>query len=646
MKNWYPEVISENKLNKKDPSQDTVQSHDTKLSNVQIFVREVVQNVYDSLNKEVHSKAILEIELLRLSGESKKNFLEAIQINTLVDHYKSVRQNQERKRRANILPDIDDYLKPENEIRLLYINDIDTYGLIGPEFESEILEEESLKSFIGLCRGTGENEKGGNESSGGTNGYGKSVLWRHSDLSLVFFYSELSTDYIDPSGLSHRKRLIGISRMADHLLNGKAYSGVVNFGTLVENSQNVRAVYDDEAEELAKEIGFEREPGRCGTSILIVGFQDLSDVNDKSDIETMAEFKAASEEYYWPCIDDEGIEIRFKSQEDGYELADPTTNAKIRPFLDIYRMYKSNDLNEGHVRTQKEFRIPKNVSLGYENDSENAKITLCASLYNENEARNFSLLNSIALIRGSKMVVKYEKLNVSLSGKNFHGIILGGTIISQTDEQKHLEKLLALSEPISHDGWNDNSNNLNSWRGSKVKIKQIKEAIFNEISRLTSPVEEPEGSAAPFLSNMFSFVHGENVDFGARNIRQSNIQIFPFIRDDESKGIGFRFDINVPAKKDFIVSGIPTKWKLDVRLGSTGESGSGILIPYKLKFEYYLLNGVRNELENDFANRINEEFAVSEDQENYTFFGESMSIEDFEIGYSKMSMFIETSVLI
>jgi hypothetical protein len=632
---WTFEVVSENCMNYKDSSQSTVQSHDTRLSIIQIFVREVVQNIKDAINRTLYSCANLEFELQTISGSAKTTFLKTMKFSELVPHLNAVRTQQVKKKSSNIIIDPNDIIDPGTSLRLLYINDHNTLGLLGPEFGSE--RPESINSFLGLCRGTGFHDKPDIYSSGGTNGYGKSVLWKHSSINTVFLYSSLSTPYIDPEGNEHKARLIGISRLPDHYLDNQPTSGITNFGIGINESKNVRCLYDNEADTLAHRLGFKpRAANEHGTSILIVGFQDLSG-DEKTDLELLEEFKRATEEYYWPSIIKDELAVNFFWRDGDHRFdANPTSNIRVKPFIDALQQ------DNGIICKSIFVNVPKNPTYDFDHDSNECEIKLSALIYEDTDPASVDLLNHVALIRGSHMVIKYEKINGLVSGKSFHGVIEAGTAVDDSPKQKHLEKLLALSEPISHDDWNKNSDNLKDWYGSKTRISKIKELIRNEFISITSQISQPEGDAAPALRKLFSFGKGEILDPRLREIRQRNLTL---IRKRVNNGLDtyqFSVEITVPGKDQFLSPQKPSKWKLQIKCGAVGERGTTILLP----FSNHLIEARKNGHAVDFNGEQQSismyEDDVSDQQTVYRFVGQTAGISPEQADLSKVELQVET----
>lgn len=569
MANWHFEEKSRNHSNQKDSSQSTVQSHGL-LTIIEIFVREILQNSRDAINK-ISNNVKVNFSLKTLLEKDKDDFLKLINFDVISEHLKAIREYQTTIKSPQKIIDTKEILHDKFKLKLLFIDDYGTIGLIGPEFEDEQIKYEGSRSFLRLCRTTGGNEKPEDRSSGGTYGYGKSVLWKHSQLGMVYIYSRLSEPYLQEDGSKHHSRLIGILRLPDHRIDSKPYNGICYYGNKIdEDKQDVIALYDQKADLFAERLGFKpRSHSDFGTSTLIVGFDDYFE-EERGDEEVFQIMKGVAETFYWPAIVENSLEVNFILSNDKYYQANPNNLSKIKALIEIFKKGKGTK-EQPPLINDIDIKVPKNEEYEFNKNSE-SKIRLITKIYDEQDPENDELINHLALIRGSGMVVKYEKINATASGKSFHGIVLAGTVLEGKNEeaQKHLDKLLSLSEPVSHDNWDSNSDNLSSWRGARALVKRIRDLYKKKLEELTSEVSNPEGEAAPILSRIFNLDSGD-ASPTIRSIKNRNISLK---RKTESGGdtyYEFGFEIIVPRKKDFPGPKKPNNWKLICEVGPVGE---------------------------------------------------------------------------
>jgi hypothetical protein len=103
------------------------------------------------------------------------------------------------------------------------------------------------------------------------------------------------------------------------------------------------------------------------------------------------------------------------------------------------------------------------------------------------------------------MVVGYRTFRGLGAGRDFHGIVLAGRACPgvNTGAGERGEELFARAEPVTHDSWIHNSENLRGWRGAGNAVIQALTSIRQTIADLTSPSAPPAGYAAPILAGMF-----------------------------------------------------------------------------------------------------------------------------------------------
>ena len=69
------------------------------------------------------------------------------------------------------------------------------------------------------------------------------------------------------------------------------------------------------------------------------------------------------------------------------------------------------------------------------------------------------------------MVVGYlETRSRSLSASSFHGVVLAGLAHGEDASDRVLERLLQRAEPVTHDRWDPESEQLRGWRAAKFVV--------------------------------------------------------------------------------------------------------------------------------------------------------------------------------
>lgn len=577
----------------KDPTQLTVQPHTSELSLLQVFVREILQNSLD--NTIPDRTARVDFRLEYCEGEKKEAFLNNLKFPQIQKHLDSVIEYQKKETERILFPSSSDILEDKYPMKILYIEDYGTRGLVGPESERERDRFDRPHCFLGLCRNVGDSQKG-KEMLGGTYGLGKTVLWKLSRINLVMFYSKLSDPYNkidDPA--DYHSRFFGQIRLPGHDLGDNAFKGEGFFGNRLETLTS--SLFNSEAEAAAESLGFKlRSREETGTSILIVDFDD-PDVDDDKEIasETTENMRKAAEKYFWPAIVDDRLSIRCRaesSENQEWTTADPENNADLTPYILAYNTAKDRDSNANVKLKELEVTIPKGPK---QNDKKSRAIIQTATVINEDEALHKSnLTNTTALIRGAGMVVGYRKIaGRGFGAKDFFSVVLGGIACPNdspggTSQQKRCEELLGSSEPVSHDNWLPSADRLKGWYGAAAGIRRINENIVRIVSELTTHSIKPEGQAAPLLSRLFPLESGSS----STSDRHFSIQFLappsPSLSSNNELQYGFTLRIGVPAKNVFKIKPAPSKWQLKGNYGFCGEGNRRkIVSESKLAFTHY-----------------------------------------------------------
>lgn len=624
---WNFKEADPDSHDRKDASKQTVQST-SNLSPLQIFVREVLQNSLDNpLSPEEPVKISFDIQYLK--GEEKKGFLDAMGWDAFKSHLKASRDEMIKVRGGTMLSDPAKLEESDTVLKLLFINDNNTKGLIGAEMPDDAEKYAGPHCFVGLCRNTGDNQKAAG-TSGGTNGFGKTVLWKSSRIGTVLFYSKLSEKYE-----SHDKRLFGHMRLESYSLGGASYRGLGFCGERVTKDGKSYTVsrYDIDADSIATKLHFRKRNDDFGTSILIVDFDDPdTDDEDENPKDTAENMIKATEEYYWPAIIDGRLEVCCTFKDKGITntvCAQPHERPDLKSFIKAYSAIKREAEDELITVDSVEFKVPSGPSP--EEPDSDAKAFVAVKKELENSSAN-PKLNHTALIRGAGMVVGYTKVTRALGGEDYYGVVVSGNAcpINKSDclENQRSEKLLAYSEPVTHDAWKHNSDNIKAcgWKGARASVRAVVDGYINAIKNRTGHVNKSEGDAAPLLGRLLTLGQGD-AGTSERDISITDIQK-PFKATDEkgSKGI-FGFNVEIPPKDLFAGKTKPEKWRIKCTYGFLGEGGrngskiSSLNVP--VRAVRILLDGVKIDIDSEFKKEISFEHDVTDTVQKLSIEGET-----------------------
>lgn len=416
-------------------------------ADLETFVREVIQNANDQGDEEVE----VDLRLFKLSDDKLRQFLDAIGWESLRRHL-----NAACTRSAGEHALLEQYLEQFDEQRemwLLRIEDRNTEGLTGAEFNDE-------SHFTALCKDDLVSHKK-DTGAGGSYGLGKSVLWNFSGVSTVLFCSNLK---------NHREgqrspRLIGRVELPSHCVEdgeeGQWYTGS---GWLGRQSSDTRqepravSVWGDEAESVARELFLER-PDDTGTSILVTGFRDPTDDQERPPAEFVELIHEAAAKYFWPAVvrDYESLTVTAGQEDETTEVG-PESCPQIRPFVQCFRQIHEaeSDLGDPGDVAKREIHFPIPAKRDGTANEITGRVTLLVRLAEPGDPE--ALEDHVAQVRRPGMVVRYwRKSRLAIGAKTFHAIVLAGKAHppEMRDEKKDAatEEFLRNAEPPGHNKW-------------------------------------------------------------------------------------------------------------------------------------------------------------------------------------------------
>jgi hypothetical protein len=342
----------------------------------------------------------------------------------------------------------------EGKLRVLVIDDLWTHGLEG--------DEDSDGNFANLVRHeliTGKDRV----KSGGSFGLGKSVLWRFSDLSTVFFHSVLASN--------SSSRLIGRTALPGHECGDEVWEGSGWFGAPDEPPvERAVSVWDDDARRVASAVGIERDPEVPGTSIAILGFDDPAENPEPSVEETCKRIATAAREWFWPAINDEQMSVYVEGSDVSGEVFAVHVNVEgteVAPFISAKTTDASASkfLEEPGEVIERELKVKvpaqKGGPEGIFSDPKPATEAIATLRIRRAESGESENINTVALQRGTGMVVAYRPLTVRAGDEGIHAVLLAGTARGESAADQALEEFLRSAEPPAHSTW--------EWTTDRVK---------------------------------------------------------------------------------------------------------------------------------------------------------------------------------
>jgi len=444
---------------------------------IETFVRETLQNTLDAGREPVIQATF---SVIRLRGESRDEFLKALQWNALGKHVAESAQSGQQL--AQILREGLRVVEGR-ELILLRVADSGTTGLVG--FET------GTGQFAALCRNSLDSDKQ-QKTSGGAFGLGKAVLWRMSALSTVLFNS--NPNEVE-EGQPAYGRVIGRADLGWHQLDAEAYAGPGWFGR-TNSGQAPPIVSYRGNRSLAYDLYIDRSPDDVGTSIVVVGFYDPSREELASAGEIASEIERAAAKDFWPALTDGRLAVTVEE----YDGRDLKSTRKVDPvqwqpaFVDALTRHMHDDVSATLQEPGDVARIPIQLDIPACSiaKNEHAAMTHNAVLLvrlADNDDTSATLRRA-AFFRGAGMVVQYVDMSrVCLGPRPFHAALLCGTAVGSDTAGSAAELFLRSAEPPAHDRWIlTPALKIGYARGAGKALLDLDERVRAQIRDLVGPI--------------------------------------------------------------------------------------------------------------------------------------------------------------
>jgi hypothetical protein len=383
-----------------------------------LLMREAIQNSWDAKDPHESGPVLFGVQLLELPEQSRR----------------LLRQVMLREREP--LPDLRSVLS-QSKLWGLYIYDRGTVGLAGPTRADVVTR--GPQNFISFVRNVGQATESVGRT-GGTYGYGKSVLYRASEAATIVVHSRcMERGRIE-------SRLIGCALGGSYSSGRRRYTGRHWWGQL-DKDLGVEPVRGALADRWASELQMPTYEGsELGTTILILA-PELGELNAAA-VEGMA---GAAMWHCWPKIVDLGdgpaMEFEFGFQfDEEIDTPDPEANPQLRHYVaalrDIHATRRRKKRDGSEIFPIQSLRPARDLG------------TLAIRKHpapmegEEDPTRPFQgVSRHVALMRQPELVVRY------MAGPEspVPGTAWSGAFLTEGDEE--VEHAFAASEPPSHDDW-------------------------------------------------------------------------------------------------------------------------------------------------------------------------------------------------
>lgn len=543
---------------------------DRSISALEIFVREVLQNSLDAAQGG-DSCVNVDFRFYRLDGGKKEKFLQGIGWKALGQHIGAANKLRQT-RKETVLFSWPNELK-DQDITILEIADRGTIGLVGRDRITKLSEEErgpndQPNAYVALARDDARREKTG-LGSGGTYGLGKAALWAASSIQTVFFFSRLETPW---KGTTHR--LAGQSRLTEHYLEDGPYRGLGYAGRVKDDW--CQPICNQEACCWIREHGFGlRDTEKdVGTTILIP-FWDAPE-GDEDGLEDHVLIARYAARYFWPAIHDVRLAVTSRG------ISGSSSDARdflmhYQPYIDLYSRIKTRQPAK-HDATPVDLQVvvPKGPDPLDLPPCNTVVRTGLATLPDGSDVIDIHR-KKVACIRGQGMVVGYVPMTGEAGVRPFIGLVLAGRTVDPGNPGMRNDMLLGHAEYVTHTRWDQRSEPLKHWVGSRPVVKRLLEELKAYFER-NSAVE-----VVPVDSDTGPMEEGLMFPGGGRGLVPPTVEGEPVLRLKKFDRYGCCYQFEVTAR--FEKGNKPCTLELWIEAGreSGGMGGEADRLPVKVE---------------------------------------------------------------
>lgn len=420
-----------------------------------VFVRETISNCADQKVEDNLDPIEAYIDVITLSGASKKEFLEELDWDNLKGHIKSTvtRPNStpshsELNKGINILKD------HRQKIKLVRVSDYNSVGLVGDD-------DDVTSNFCLFAKS--DFLTGDDPGRQGSFGLGKGVLWHRSLINTVL----MSSTVIHNSEIQTRS--FGKITLPSHTYmqpdamndnpNGRWF-GAGYFGIRNQDRYRSDSVFGLDPT-VMKKLFLERDDDRTGTTVISVAFESDQDAN------LIAALEDDVRKWFWPAISQDRPKIVIAVREfNNHDIVGTPHIIKInenyQPFADCLNKDKnaSTLIDEGDIVSKEvEFDVPGRNTSDFDQASKQnlsdedvtgfkGKIEMKAIRTNQEHSK----INHLVYLRDNLTVVQYKKISSNSVG-GFISVCKAGKARGNSIRDEKFHDFLRLAEPALHNNW-------------------------------------------------------------------------------------------------------------------------------------------------------------------------------------------------
>jgi len=492
----------------------------------EILSREGGQNTKNQPKYDEKQKPVkVEFKLIELTGSHIKNYFEALEWKTLIEHITACsKRSAQSSLSLQLKKALNDFSNiRENSLFLLNLEDSNSRGLTGPEGDDESVE---INNFFNLCKADFFTPDKAKSQRGGSYGVGKSIFWKCSKVSTVLFSSVLDKDAKNKTrdGL----RIFGRTELASHKIKEKSYIGQGFFGKFTENTEegykydSADSIWNNNF--LAERLYLNRDKKKgTGATVSIVGFNEELSKSGFEGHEILLGIKEKFEKYFWPslALNPKTFEISFVYQRNSkirneYQDQLNVNLEKWEPFINAANVKKEKIVkiaNSPGLVSKKTFFIkipPRKVEITELGEKVKGDTKTNVEISIKREEKNMvshEEHNKIALVRGFGMVVDYvsPKKEPLSSDLPYFGVVKVGKLMGESKADIISEIFFKDTEPALHDRWDEKTEGLRiKYSGYNDTIKDFYAQIDESLVEMCGE-EDAESDKGPLiLSDMLN----------------------------------------------------------------------------------------------------------------------------------------------
>mgnify|MGYP001480421950 FL=1 len=479
-----------------------------------VFVRETISNCADQKVEDNLDPIEAYIDVITLSGASKKEFLEELDWDNLKGHLKStVTHANSKPSHSEINKGINILKDHRQKIKLVRVSDYNSVGLVGDD-------DDVTSNFCLFAKS--DFLTGDDQGRQGSFGLGKGVLWHRSLINTVLMSSTVNHNGEIQTRSFGKTTLPSHTYMQPDAMNDNPngrWFGAGYFGIRNQDRYRSDSVFGLDST-VMKKLFLERDDERTGTTVISVAFESDQDANLITALEDDVR------KWFWPAISQDRPKIVIAVREfNNHDIVGTPHIIKInenyQPFADCLNNEKnaSTLIDEGDIVSKEvEFDVPGRNTSDFDQASiQNlldeditgfkGKIEIKALRTNQEHTK----INNLVYLRDNLTVVQYKKISSNSVG-GFISVCKAGKARGNSIRDEKFHDFLRLAEPALHNNWKYKSKLQKIYQfdnaAAKTRLDELDGLITKTAQDFVNKELEVSEDNLSLLSQKFNFGKG------------------------------------------------------------------------------------------------------------------------------------------